>query len=367
MNHRILPNSTMERPRRKTNRPRAVGLFRRRATTAVSMLLSTILLLRPTARTVGTTTTTTTVQAFSTTTTTKRRYSYGLALSSSSTSSANLYEILGVPEGWTDNPLEIKQAYRQLVRHYHPDSSSSGSGSNIGNGIQVDNNNNNNNNDATQFQTLHHAYKVLSDPIAKAQYDETLFADEEEAEYWGPFPRAHHEEGLPTTTTMTCCGGDEPQDVVTTFGGNYIYQEEQGHPQRHRLEQQERDDVQARLHLERGEAVPGEDVRVELPLDLRTLSFGGVETVPVHRWRTCPTCHGTGSLTVFDKGTIAPVECQSCRGRARIWVQGEEVQVRIPPGAHRGSKLHRPGGGHDGWNGGAPGDLWVVLQSKPYM
>lgn len=62
----------------------------------------------------------------------------------------NPYTILGLPTHATD--LEIKRAYRTLVKRYHPDRRSSESSH-------------------EQIVAINHAYDILSDPEKRAQYD----------------------------------------------------------------------------------------------------------------------------------------------------------------------------------------------------
>ncbi|KAK1411138.1 hypothetical protein QVD17_37682 [Tagetes erecta] len=68
----------------------------------------------------------------------------------------SFYELLGIPETVTD--VEIKQAYRQLARKYHPDVSPPG---------RVE--------EYTQrFILVQEAYETLSDPDLRALYDRDM-------------------------------------------------------------------------------------------------------------------------------------------------------------------------------------------------
>jgi len=60
----------------------------------------------------------------------------------------NLYKILGLKKTATDD--EIKQAYRELAKQYHPD---------VGG-------------DQEKFKEINEAYTVLSDPLQRKAYDE---------------------------------------------------------------------------------------------------------------------------------------------------------------------------------------------------
>ncbi|OVA19645.1 DnaJ domain [Macleaya cordata] len=72
-------------------------------------------------------------------------------------SSASLYEVLGLPMGATGH--EIKAAYRKLARVCHPDV------------LAIDRKDNS----ADAFIKIHAAYSTLSDPEKRADYDRKLF------------------------------------------------------------------------------------------------------------------------------------------------------------------------------------------------
>ena len=59
----------------------------------------------------------------------------------------NYYDILGVSEN--ASPDEIKKAYRKLASKHHPDKGG----------------------DTLQFQNIEEAYRILSDPAQRQQYD----------------------------------------------------------------------------------------------------------------------------------------------------------------------------------------------------
>ncbi|KAG2698339.1 hypothetical protein I3760_07G147300 [Carya illinoinensis] len=75
------------------------------------------------------------------------------------TSSASLYEVLGIQMGASCQ--EIKAAYRRLARVVHPDVSANG---------QRDGQTS-----AGEFIKVHEAYTTLSDPERRADYDRLLY------------------------------------------------------------------------------------------------------------------------------------------------------------------------------------------------
>ena len=67
---------------------------------------------------------------------------------------ADLYGVLGVTRSATN--AEIKRAYRDLARRYHPDAAAPGPDA------------------ARRFDEVHGAYATLSDAAARAAYDGTI-------------------------------------------------------------------------------------------------------------------------------------------------------------------------------------------------
>lgn len=63
------------------------------------------------------------------------------------------YKVLGI--GRKADPEQVKQAYRERAKHYHPDVNPSPQASSV-------------------FHAVHEAYRILSDPEARALYDDQL-------------------------------------------------------------------------------------------------------------------------------------------------------------------------------------------------
>lgn len=63
------------------------------------------------------------------------------------------YKVLGI--GRKADPEQVKQAYRERAKHYHPDVNPSPQAGSV-------------------FHAVHEAYRILSDPDARARYDEQL-------------------------------------------------------------------------------------------------------------------------------------------------------------------------------------------------
>ncbi|MBO4568637.1 MAG: molecular chaperone DnaJ, partial [Candidatus Methanomethylophilaceae archaeon] len=78
--------------------------------------------------------------------------------------------------------------------------------------------------------------------------------------------------------------------------------------------------------------------------------FGNMVSV-----RDCPDCRGTGKS--------AAEKCPHCRGTGRVSKESH-ISLNIPRGAEDGMKLRVSGEGNAGYNGGQPGDLFVVIHVK---
>jgi molecular chaperone DnaJ len=68
--------------------------------------------------------------------------------------------------------------------------------------------------------------------------------------------------------------------------------------------------------------------------------------------RSCSECGGRGFLSR---------PCARCEGEGRL-MQGEWIDVELPPGVRSGSRVTVPGAGNAGRRGGPPGDLQLVIE-----
>jgi molecular chaperone DnaJ len=94
--------------------------------------------------------------------------------------------------------------------------------------------------------------------------------------------------------------------------------------------------------------------------------------------KVCPTCGGSGHVTQVSGKMRFQVTCSQCGGSGRLRnmcrncggegrVQRvETLDVRIPPGAHTGSRVRVAGRGNAGVQGGPPGDLYIITKVEPH-
>ena len=73
--------------------------------------------------------------------------------------------------------------------------------------------------------------------------------------------------------------------------------------------------------------------------------------------RTCSACRGTGR--------IIKTPCDNCKGAGRV-EREKMMEVKIPAGVETGSRLRIANEGEAGMQGGATGDLYVVIHVKEH-
>ncbi|KAK3253605.1 chaperone protein DnaJ [Cymbomonas tetramitiformis] len=254
------------------------------------------------------------------------------------------YEILGVSR--SADSKELKRAYRQLARKFHPDV-------NKDPGAEE------------KFKTISGAYEVLSDEQKRGIYDR------------------YGEAGL--KGGMGGAGGPgmeytNPFDLFETFFSGGMGGGGMGGGQRARNRPQQGDDERYDLSLSFKEAVFGceqelESVRLE---GCNTCTGSGVKsgTQP----RECPSCGGAGQVITMARTPLGSfqqvVTCSTCNGTGQISTpcsacggdgrvrRSKRISLRVPPGVDTGSRLRVRGEGNAGKRGGNPGDLYVFISVR---
>lgn len=175
------------------------------------------------------------------------------------------YQVLGVAQDASQK--EIKQAYRELAKKYHPDLNKQGG-------------------KEKKFKKISEAYEVLSDPEKRAQYDR--------------FGRAGPDQGLEFG------GGDfkRARRAFEDFGfGETIF-----------------DDIfdlffglgKERTTAQQRESKPqaGEDLEYKVKISLEDAFTGTRMKIYIRRYLTCERCEGRGT----EPGS-SPRVCPKCNGR----------------------------------------------------
>jgi DnaJ-class molecular chaperone len=231
------------------------------------------------------------------------------------------YDILGVAR--TADPKEIHKAYRRKARELHPDKNKGDSGA------------------EDKFKDLGEAYRILSDPQKRKQYDlfGSVGGDYAPPPGWSQPPPGYSRDpysgGWETTTESA---GFE--DLFEALMGRFS-RGTRGRPRDLRME-----------------AERGSDVEVELPLTIEDLLVLKPKQIRISNTRRCEACEGMGRA---GSGV-----CSVCKGSGKV-TQRKTLRIRIPAGVNEGTIVRLTGQGNPSPDGiGVAGDLLIRLRIKPH-
>ena len=186
---------------------------------------------------------------------------------------ANYYMILGIERG--ADPDQIKRAYRQAIKRYHPDKAGSAT-------------------DSRQFRQAREAYEVLSDIDRRRAYDAQLNRE------GIPVPITNLREDAVRRRRAWRAMRDTASPLEAFFEGLFpgYRRPDQRRPSRNR------------------------DLYMEIVLTPEEARLGGTFPVAVPVVRPCPDCARGRYRERFD--------CPSCRGRGTVRSR-REFGLEIPP------------------------------------
>lgn len=258
------------------------------------------------------------------------------------------YEVLGVAKGASD--ADIKKAYRQLAKKYHPDMNPGDK--------QAE----------AKFKEVNEAYSVLSDPEKRQKYDQFGHAAFDGSAGGGGFGGGF--------------SGDFSDLFSSFFGGGFggFGGGDGGGSARRPVAGE---DVYARVTLTFEEAFTGCKKDVSYRHVEACSECNGTGAAKGSEAETCSQCHGRGQVTVQQnmmgmmmqssrpcprcngKGKIIKNACPNCNQKGYVRVS-KKGTVSIPAGIDDGQGVRVSGLGDAGRNGGPAGDLIVEVVVKPH-
>ncbi len=246
------------------------------------------------------------------------------------------YEVLGVARGVSEE--EIKSAFRNLARKYHPDVSDHP--------------------DAEEkFKEINEAYAVLTDSEKRAAYDRYGHA-------------GVNTQGMPDFTNIDLSDILEGIFGFGGFGGMG--------GRRSRNTPRRGADLSSRVRLTFEEAAFGVEKEVEITRDEECHTCHGSGAKPGTKPHTCPNCNGQGEIRQVHqtllgsmvqvvtcprcngRGEVIDTPCPTCNGRGLERVTVNKM-VTIPPGVSSGVQIRLAGEGQPGINGGPNGNFYLEI------
>ena len=250
------------------------------------------------------------------------------------------YKVLGVPDTATEK--EITRAYRKLAKQYHPDANPGAE---------------------DRFKEISAAYDVLGESAKRKEYDEVRRL--------GPMGGGGPGGGFTSFRV---------EDLGDLFGGLFGQNGQTRTRTSTTRGPRRGSDVEGEVTVDFTDSIQGVTVPMQMVSDAACDACHGTGakagTVP----KVCTTCEGSGMQTSAAGGVFAVTEpCRDCRGRGMVVEDPcpichgsgrarstRTMQVRIPAGVTDGQRIRLKGKGGAGENGGAAGDLYVVVHVSPH-
>ncbi|HJJ47122.1 MAG TPA: molecular chaperone DnaJ [Methanocorpusculum sp.] len=252
--------------------------------------------------------------------------------------SDSYYDILGVPKNASHE--EIKKAYRNLAKKYHPDICKEPGAE-------------------EKFKTINEAYSVLSDESKRLQYDQLghdNFTNASKGNYSGAGGAGFNAD---------FSGFGDIFDFFTGGSGRRQYGPRSGN------------DMLMRIQITLADAVFGSQREIEVMHTESCPNCDGTGSA-TKKTKTCRKCNGTGQVkqirnSIFGqmvtqsvcpecggRGKIPEILCKKCSGSGKTKIR-RKIMVNIPPGIDTGMRLRMEGYGEAGDYGAPSGDLYIEV------
>jgi molecular chaperone DnaJ len=253
----------------------------------------------------------------------------------------NYYEVLGIPKEASAD--DIKKAYRELAKKYHPDVNKSPEAE-------------------EKFKEISEAYAVLSDPQKREVYDQYGKA--------GVEGRYSYDDIFNENVFRDIFEGGFEDIFDVFFGG--------GRRRRAQGRRFSPKDISASVSIDMAEAFNGSEKKMEVNHRIVCAKCGGSGADSASDIKTCPQCKGSGRVrivqnTIFGRmatetmcnkcsgsGKIIEKACTACRGQGYT-EERKTMVINVPAGVDKGTLLRVPGEGEFG------GDMYINVHVREHQ
>ncbi|QTX02592.1 molecular chaperone DnaJ [Candidatus Phytoplasma luffae] len=252
------------------------------------------------------------------------------------------YEILGISRNASQD--EIKQAYRKLVKKYHPDVSKEANAS-------------------EKFKEVQEAYQILNDSQKRSNYDR--FGHQDNYNNFG--------------------GGSGFQDFSDGFDFGDIFENFFGNQRQSQTRQRQNyaEDTTIRIEIEFLEACLGVKKIIKFQIKEDCSQCHGIGAENPQDVENCSHCNGLGYIKVNQKflfnnittqqmcpycrgqGQKINKKCSRCKGSKRVFNE-KELEISIPAGVEDGMTLKVPNQGNIGHLGAKNSDLLINISVRSH-
>ena len=250
---------------------------------------------------------------------------------------SDYYSVLGV--GRKASGSEIKKAYRDLAKQFHPDRNPDAKAE-------------------QKFKEITEAYEVLSDDQKRATFDQ-----------FGAEAMRSAGAGQSGFGGFGSSFADVFDDLFGEFRGR---RQNPSGPARGA-------DMRYNLEISLEEAYRGRNSKIKVPTHDQCKECHGTGAAADTKPATCPTCAGLGRVraqqgfftiertchTCQGAGQIIKNPCKHCSGSGRVRVE-KTLSVTIPKGVEDGTRIRLEGEGEASPRGGPAGDLYIFLSVAPH-
>lgn len=229
------------------------------------------------------------------------------------------YKILNISE--TSTQEEIKLAYRKLARKWHPDVA--------GNSSEV----------ISKFKDINEAYETLSNGVRKADYDKARKFYSYSSVGAGAKSNEYKETSSVNKENSAYKKTEPKQTYHTKDGFKFSWEDFFFKAQKQ----------------EKSLPQKGKDIFSDVEISVFEALGGATKVINMLQTNLCPKCQGRR----FVNGS----ECPFCKGKGETSTY-KRFNVRIPAGIKDKSKIRLAGEGEKGKNGGANGDLYLIIHIR---